>query len=201
MRTVPLVAAALIICFSGAASAQSLQYLSPSGAYLTAPVRKALGQAMATEFSRGASSVGFSARETRAIAARLREGKLTLVRVPETDTPTVGAPTPSKFETPLGTVALTNTQQMALIERTLEAVQYSWFFGKYATIHITVTPAPPLDYKIVINGERCQPTQASTYEVPLGKVVVSMTRSGKPPCAWAGAVSSGQLQDVACTLE
>jgi len=196
MRTVPFAAAVVAAC-TGAASAQSPQYFSPSGAYLTAPVRKALGEARATEFSRAASSTGFTARETRAIAAGIREGKLTVVGGAGTGSPTVGGAT----ETPLGIVTLTNTQQLALIKRTFDAVQYSWFFTRYATIHITVTPAPPLDYKIVINGESCQPTPASTYEVPPGKAVVSITRSGKQPCAWTGAVAGGQLQDVSCKLQ
>jgi hypothetical protein len=199
MKSVPLAAAVLIICFNETSSAQLLRYFSPSGAYLTAPVRKALDQARATEFSRAASSAGFTAKETRAIATGLREGKLTLV---PGSVPMVGAPTAStaKFETPLGTVPLTNTQQLSLVGRMLDVIQYSWFFQKYATIHITVTPAPPLDYKILINGESCEPTQSSTYELPPGEAVVTVTRSGKQPCAWTGVVSRGQLQDVACKL-
>jgi len=68
MKSHHLAAGVLIFFSNGAASAQSLQYLAPSGAYLTAPVRKALDQARATEFSRAASSAGFSAGETRDIA-------------------------------------------------------------------------------------------------------------------------------------
>ncbi len=198
MKVYHVAAAVLITCFNVAASAQSSLYISPSGAYLTAPVRKALDQARATEFTRAASSAGFTARETRAIALGLREGKLTFV---PGSVPSAGAPTGSpKFETPLGPVPVTNPQQRALVERMVDAFQYSWLFEKYATIRITISPALSTDYKVLINGEACEPTQASTYDIPPGKVVVSIMRSGKQLCAWTGTVSRGKLQDVSCKL-
>ncbi len=199
MRSHLVAAAVLTTCFNGVVAAQSSQYIGPGGAYLTAPVRKALDQARATEFSRAASSAGFTARETRAIAFGLREGKLTFV---PGSGPSAGAPTGStaKFETPLGTVPITNPQQQALVERMVDAVEYSWLFAKYAALRITVSPTLSLDYKFLINGETCEPTQASIYEVPPGKAVVSVTRSGKQLCAWTGTVSRGKLQDVTCKL-
>lgn len=68
------------------------------------------------------------------------------------------------------------------------------------TIHVVVEPAPPRDYRIVINGEDCPPTEESQYAAPAGAINVSVQRAGKKPCTWSGKLASGQAQQVKCSL-
>jgi hypothetical protein len=79
-------------------------------------------------------------------------------------------------------------------------VPYAGFFENYATIRLTVSPAAPRDYKVIINGEKCPITSKAVYLVPPGKVRVTVTRAGKPPCAWAGTVSRAKERAVGCRL-
>lgn len=191
--------AATIVVFLGAtASAQTGMEYGPDGAYLTIPVRKAVAQARANEFARAASSVGFTPKETRFVAEAIREGKLsTTVVAGATQTASVSTQT---FKTPQGDVKTNTRQQVALITAGMQTIADSSFFETYATVHITVVPAPPRDYKIVINGEDSPPTEKSIYKVLPGKTTVSVSRASKQPCAWTGRIASGKKAEVKCSL-
>ncbi len=191
--------AATIVVFLGAtASAQTGMEYGPDGAYLTIPVRKAVAQARANEFARAASSVGFTPKETRFVAEAIREAKLsTTVVAGATQTASVSTQT---FKTPQGDVKTNTRQQVALITAGMQTIADSSFFEIYATVHITVVPAPPRDYKIVINGEDSPPTEKSIYKVLPGKTTVSVSRASKQPCAWTGRIASGKKAEVKCSL-
>jgi hypothetical protein len=68
----------------------------------------------------------------------------------------------------------------------------------FPTIHISVDPIPPRDFKVSINGEDCPATEAGLYKVPVGSAQVSVVRSGKTPCTWSGSMARGQTQLVSC---
>jgi len=74
------------------------------------------------------------------------------------------------------------------------------FFEKYSTIKLIVNPAPPRDYKVIVNGEECPATEAGTYKVMPGESVVNATRPSKPQCEWHGPIAPGAVQEVNCSL-
>lgn len=61
---------------------------------------------------------------------------------------------------------------------------------KLPTIQLTVNPSPPRDYQVKINGEECPATEQGRYAVAPGDIVVSVTRTGRPECAWRGRVTA-----------
>ena len=67
-------------------------------------------------------------------------------------------------------------------------------------IEISVRPAPPRDYTIMINGERCPPTERSAYRVEPGPVTVKVERQGKPTCDWRGSLLAGEKHSMDCPL-
>jgi hypothetical protein len=186
-------AGAFLLCLCAAASAQSAKDFTPARAFITAPVRAELGQARAAEFTKAASSAGFTSKETRLIARGLREATIAVV-----DASAIAWR--QTFKTPHGAVTVSTIEQAGLIRRAMGYLPYSDFFEHYATIRLTVSPAPPRDYKVVINGEKCPTTERSTYLVPPGKVSVAVSRTGKRPCAWAGTVIVAKEQTVECRL-
>ena len=181
------------LCLCAAASAQSAKDFTPAGAFITVPVAKELGQARAAEFIKAASSAGFTSREARVIARGLRDAKIK-----------VADPSRSSwrqtFTTPHGSVTVSTIEQAGLGRRAMGYVPYAGFFEKYATVRLAIRPAAPRDYKVVINGEKCPATARATYLLRPGKAKVTVTRAGKPPCAWAGAVSRSKERTVACRL-
>lgn len=188
-----LYAGAFLLCLCSAGSAQSAKDFSPAGAYITAPVQKELGQARATEFLKAASSAGFTSKEARLVARGLREANIEVVDAS-------GSGWRQAFKTPQGSVSVNTIEQAGLIRRAMGYVPYSTFFEKYATIRLTVLPVPSRAYKVVIDGEICPRTKKSTYLVEPGNASVTVTRFGKPPCAWTGTVSSAKEQIVECRL-
>jgi hypothetical protein len=186
-------AGAFLLCLCAAASAQSAKDFTPAGAFITAPVAKELGQARAAEFVKAASSAGFTSRETRLIARGLREATIKAVGAS-------GSGWRQTFTTPHGSVTVSTIEQAGLIRRAMGYVPYAGFFAQYATIRLTVSPAAPRDYKVVVNGEKCPATAKATYLVRPGKAHVTVTRARKPPCAWAGAVTRGKERIVQCGL-
>jgi hypothetical protein len=200
-RPMTILRAATIVVFLGAtASAQTGVEYGPDGAYLTVPVRKSVAQARAKEFARAASSVGFTPKETRFVADAIRDGKLSRDTTAVAGTANAASVWTQTFKTPQGDVKTNTRQQVGLIAAGMQPVADNTFFETYATIHITVVPAPPRDYKIVINGEDCPPTEKSIYKVLPGKTTVSVSRAGKQPCAWAGPIASGKKVEVKCSL-
>jgi hypothetical protein len=70
----------------------------------------------------------------------------------------------------------------------------------FPTIEIAVRPDPPRDFAVEINGETA-PSDASTYKVPGGSIVVRVTRSGRAPCSWRGWLAGPQeKKTINCEL-
>lgn len=61
------------------------------------------------------------------------------------------------------------------------------------TIVLTVSPSPPRDYRVEINGEECPATEQSQYKVAPGAIIVRVTRGGRPDCAWQGTVTADTI--------
>jgi hypothetical protein len=186
-------AGAVLLGLCAAASAQSAKDFTPAGAFITAPVAKDLGQARASEFIKAASSAGFTRRETRLIARGLHDATIAVVDLS-------ASAWRQTFRTPHGSVTVSTIEQAGLIRRAMGYLPYSDFFDHYATIRLSFSPAAPRDYKVVISGEKCPTTDKAMYLVPPGKVSVTVTRAGKPPCAWAGTVAGAKEQSVECRL-
>jgi hypothetical protein len=186
-------AGAFLLCLCAAASAQSAKDFTPAGAFITAPVAKDLGQARAAEFIKAASSAGFTSKETRLVARGLRDATIAVVDLS-------ASAWRQTFKTPHGSVTVSTIEQAGLIRRAMGYLPYSDFFDHYATIRVIVSPAPPRDYKVTINGEHCPTTDKATYLVRPGKASVTVTLTGKPLCAWAGTVSVTTEQAVECSL-
>jgi hypothetical protein len=190
-------AGAFLLCLSAAASAQSAKEsakdFTPAGAYITAPVAKELGQARASEFSKAASSAGFTTRETRLIARGLRDATIKVVN------PKASA-WRQTFKTLHGSVTVSTIEQAGLIRRAMGYLPYSDFFDQYATLRLSVRSPLSRDFKVTINGETCPATDKASYLVPPGKVSVTVTRAGKPACAWSGTVEGKKERTVECRL-
>ena len=71
---------------------------------------------------------------------------------------------------------------------------------RFSTIKLTVKPAPPRDYKVIVNGEECPATEAGIYKVMAGVSVINATRPDKPKCEWHGSIAPGGVQEVNCQL-
>ena len=186
-------AGALLLCLCAAAFAQSAKDFTPKWAFVTAPVREKLGEARAREFTKAASSAGFTTRETRLVAQGLRDATI----------PVVDLSVPAwrqTFKTPHGSLTVSTIEQAGLIRRAMGYLPYETFFDEYAVIRIAVRPRGLRDYKVVINGEVCPTTAKATYLVPPGKATVAVTHAGKPLCAWSGAVAAAKKQTVRCRL-
>jgi hypothetical protein len=186
-------AGAFLLCLCAAAAAQSAKDFTPAGAFITAPVAKDLGLARASEFSKAASSAGFTSRETRLIARGLREARIAVVD------PRANA-WQQTFRMPHGSVTVSTIEQAGLVRRAMGYLPYSDFFEHYAIVRIAVSRAARRDYKVVINGEACPTTDKATYLVPPGKVSVTVTRAGKPSCSWAGTMAAPKEYTVECRL-
>jgi hypothetical protein len=184
-------AGAFLLCLCAAASAQSAKDFTPAGAFITKPVAKALGDARAGEFAKAASSAGFTSRETRVIARGLREATIAVVN------PKASA-WQQTFKTPHGSVTVTTIEQAGLIRRAMGYLPYSDFFDQYATLRLSVRSPLSRDDKVTINGEKCPATDKASYLVKPGKVSVTVTRAGKPACAWAGTVAGKKERKVEC---
>ena len=184
-------AGAALLCLCAVAAALSAKDFTPAGSFITAPVAKDLGQARASEFSKAASSAGFTSRETRLIARGLRQAKIALVDP--------SAPAwQQTFKTPHGSVTVSTIEQAGLIRRAMGYLPYPDFFDHYATVRLAVAPAR--GDKVTINGEVCPVTDKATYLVPPGKAAVVVTRPGKPPCAWTGTAARAKEQVVECSF-
>jgi hypothetical protein len=164
-------------------------------AYLTKPVHDALVNAMADRFKTLGPKAGFSLSETTGLAAAIRTGPLHTLSIAS-----AGEQGKLVIATPNGRVPITTPEKESAIRSAYSISSYESLFQKYATVHLSVSPIPPRDYKVIINGEDCPATEKSIYRVPPGVTTVNVTRVGKVPCAWAGAVLSGTEQTVECKL-
>ena len=102
--------------------------------------------------------------------------------------------------TSTASVTFRNEDQGKLFRQLTGRASYVSFIERYATVRLDVTPIPPRDYKVVINGEDCPATERAVYRVVPGAVAVEVTRIGKPACNWSGSIASGREQLVNCAL-
>lgn len=70
--------------------------------------------------------------------------------------------------------------------------------SEFPTIHVAVSPLPPRDYNVVIDGTNFGVPPKDFFKVPSDTdVTVIVTRSGKPACQWQGRPEERQV-DVNC---
>jgi hypothetical protein len=70
--------------------------------------------------------------------------------------------------------------------------------GKLPVIHLVVSPVPPRDYAVTINGTRYQATEESKYGVQPGPVELKVERDARTPCVHKIVVR--QDQTVRCDM-
>jgi hypothetical protein len=70
---------------------------------------------------------------------------------------------------------------------------------RFPIIILAVTPVPPRDYRVRINGSEYEATEASKYGVMPGSVEIAIVRSGRPQCAFKLNVQSDLKLD--CELK
>lgn len=71
--------------------------------------------------------------------------------------------------------------------------------GKFPVIHVIVSPVPPRDYTVVINGRRYEATEESKYGVRPGSVDLMVERGALRPCIHKLVVH--QDRDVECEMK
>lgn len=191
-----------LIAFTAVANAQVPdtnvleRELQKSGVYMTATANRQFRQLVAADFALGAEKAGFtpdqSSKFTNSIAIgniRVVSGGVAGFYVADDGRATGPASIPGEA-TPLVSYLLSFAS----------AEKVGVYLQKFSTIKIEVQPAPPRDYKIVINGEACQATEKSEYKVMPGESSVNVSRPAMPACAWKGPIAAGQTQVVPCKL-
>lgn len=63
---------------------------------------------------------------------------------------------------------------------------------KLPVIHLVVSPVPPRDYTVVINGKQYEATEESKYGVQPGPVELAVQRESRPPCTHKLVVEKDQ---------
>ena len=71
---------------------------------------------------------------------------------------------------------------------------------KFPTVQVIVTPKPPQDFQLTINGEACPSTEKALYRVPSGQIVVKVWRKGTTVCEKTYTAAPGSVYEVACTF-
>jgi hypothetical protein len=168
------------------------RWASENNVFVTKSARDQLHELLVASLS---NSVGLPKESLSAVGQELRDtGSLRFARV--------GPPTrsPGLFSVPttVGAVQVTS-EQASVLAKLLSMESISSWLARFPSIRVIVQPAPPVDYNIAINGEKCPPDKG-LYRVPAGLVDVQVTRFGKAPCVWRGSVLQGQTQDVSCSL-
>lgn len=164
--------------------------LTRSGdAYNTKPVLDHLTQQWRTAI---ASSTAFNKNEKQILATVFdpdTRGGLFAIR---RDTTGTGAFTaPDGVQTEKGTFEFRPKDQRSFVALSIENLIGRSLYQKFSTIQVSVKPAPPRDYEITINNERCPTTEEGRYRVLPGNNTVEVVRKGKPRCAWAGHIKEG----------
>lgn len=165
--------------------------LKQLGVYLTAPVADRYRRSAAAKFSEGAAKVGFTGLEAKAFSDGMVNGdirfepggKSGIVRTEDAGVRIGEEPLKSGYLLSFGSVQSATT-----------------FLEKYSTIKLIVKPAPPRDYKVIVNGEECPATESGIYKVLPGDSVVQVTRPSKPECAWHGPIAPAAVKEVDCSL-
>jgi len=160
--------------------------LNQLGVYLTAPVADSYRRTAAAKFSEGAAQAGFTSFETKSFSDGMvmddirfePGGKSVWIVSRAAGTRIAAEPGPSKA----GYLLSFASAQSA-----------TTFLERYSTIKLIVKPAPPRDYKVIVNGENCPATESGIYKVMPGESVVKAARPSKPQCDWHGPIAPGAI--------
>ena len=166
------------------------QTLDPDGVYVTKPAQEQRVRLLASDIARAAPKLEFDAASTTMLTKGVRDSSLTL----EWDQ---GG---QLVKTSDGTVRAKRPDQSSFLTTIIYLQTANVYPERFSTVRVEVVPAPPRDYKVVINGEDCTATERGIYRVVPGRVAVEVTRTPKPACAWKGDIAAGKEQRVNCSL-
>jgi hypothetical protein len=164
--------------------------LAKQAPYLTGPVADSYRQVAAAKFLDGAEHAGFSSREAKGFSDGMVKGDIIFVpggvwgNIVSKQAGVEISLEPGKKKAYL--LSFTDVQT-AILE-------------KYSTIRLLVKPAPPRDYKVIVNGEECPATEAGIYKVMPGESAVKVSRPSIKECEWHGPIGPGAVQEVDCSL-
>src|SRR5262249_39637562 len=149
------------------------RWASENNVFVTTSARNQLHEFLAASLS---NSVGLPKESASALSQEIRDtGSLQFARV--------GPPTRSpglfSVKTTGGAFRVTN-EQAGVLAKLLSIESISSWLERFPTVRVVVQPAPPVDYIVAINGEKCPP-EKGLYRVPAGLVDVQVTRVGKSP--------------------
>jgi len=166
------------------------RWASEKNVFVTKSARNQLNEFLVASLT---NSVGLPKDSLSALGQELRDtGSLRIARAP------TRSPGLFSVQTTGGAVQVT-PEQASVLGKLLSMESISSWLERFPSVRVVVQPAPPIDYSIAINGEKCPP-EKGLYRVPAGLVKVQVTRSGKAPCIWHGSLLQGQVQDVSCSL-
>jgi hypothetical protein len=173
--------------------------LQEAGVYMTPTAERNLRRQIADDFGKGAQQVGFTPEQTFSFGNAIAFGAK-IRSVPQAD----GRPgfydvEPNLAPFPYARIPA-NTPLVSYLLSFTSKERLSMYLQKFSTIKISVEPAPPRDYRVVINGDDCPATEKSEYKVMPGQSTVKVTRSPKPTCEWTGPIAAGATQLVPCRL-
>jgi hypothetical protein len=182
---------------TAAVAKKSDSFLDPAinqlGIYLTTAVADAYRREAATKFSEGATRAGFNAQETASFASSLVKGDIQVRSGGAWGVLVSG-------DRQVALPANPGSEKVRYLNSFRTEQSLTGFLQRFATIKLIVNPAPPRDYKVVVNGEECPATEAGIYKVMPGKSAISTTRPSKPTCEWSGSIAPGAVQEVNCAL-
>lgn len=205
------VSAFTLIAYSVAAQTKTTTYdmskvidswTAITGIVVTESAKAQIAEGVAHRFSSAADAAGFTTSETEQLSHKIT-GNKPLIAMTTPEYGKVGVSYGKifgDFDSNSASIEFRNSQQEALVWQTFDPRHILEVLNKLPTIFVVVTPVPPRDYRISINGQDVQVTDKSEYGVPRGKVKVSVIRSGKPPCTWAGTLRGSQNETVNCSF-
>jgi hypothetical protein len=159
------------------------------GVYVTEPVKQDYNRRLAVEFANVASQAGFDQSEIEAISNGLTQGNVKVASGGKSGRIIVGSAVFEKGpkKTSLVLSLLSTNKALASLER-------------YSSIKLTVRPAPPRDYKVIVNGTQCPATDQGLYKVMPGESAINVSRPRKAQCEWHGLIAAGAVREVDCNL-
>lgn len=182
--------------------------------FATKAAREQYLKSLAAQFQLSARASPLKPDEIAAISEGIKNGSLTANVVPARDlTGLLGSRVLvrsiqiTEATLPDGTLAKSHRNLEADIDqnafnnvRQLILGSLLTVLQQFAAVQLAVTPAPPRDYTVKINGEDVQATEQGLYRVSPGNVTVIVTRAAKRPCNWRGQIGAGKQQVVSCAL-
>jgi hypothetical protein len=160
--------------------------------YYTESAKKYLKQKLAADFEAEAPKAGFPPDLTKSFANAIQYGQVNRVS---------GGAHGFVVAAPNGAfIPDAPSPQTNFIYSFIKPEKMNFYLQKFSTIKLEVQPAPPRDYSVVINGEKCPATDEGIYKVLPGNADVNVTRPAIAPCIWHGPVTEGQIQVVNCKL-